>query len=79
MSDKLTGAEVAKAIQEALLHGELSMKTIVEQSGWTYPRVRSKARTVAKKLGGSLEKRSRGVYAYIKNETPSEPVEATTE
>lgn len=59
-----------KYIQDTLLNGKLEMKDACNTLNWSFPRVRSKAMTICKKLGGEFVKESRGVYYLQTNVTP---------
>jgi hypothetical protein len=59
-----TADEAITYIKNALLTGELNMKDAVDTLGWSFPRIRSKAKTISKKLGGTFTKKSRSIY-YI--------------
>jgi len=72
-----TPAEAVEFIQNALVGGELNMKTATEALGWSFPRIRSKAKTIAKKLNGVMIKKSRGIYFLETNGTSS--IEAVAE
>jgi len=61
------GASVAEAVEyirSALINGKLNMKEATTELGWTFPRVRSRAKTICKKMKGTFEKESRGVYIF---------------
>lgn len=58
---------VATYIQERLTTSTLSMKEAVTTLGWSFPRIRSKAKTIAKKMNGTLVKKARGEYAFQPN------------
>lgn len=49
-------------ITNALVNGELHMKAACKELGWSFPRIRSRALTIAKKMKCSFIKTSRGVY-----------------
>jgi len=49
-------------IRTTLINSKLEMKQACEELGWSFPRIRSKAATICKKLGGKFVKESRGVY-----------------
>ena len=49
-------------ITNALVNGELHMKTACKELGWSFPRIRSRALTIAKKMKCTFMKTSRGVY-----------------
>jgi len=66
-----TAIEAVEFIQNALVGGELNMKTATEALGWSFPRIRSKAKTIAKKLNGTIAKKSRGIYLLEPNGTSS--------
>lgn len=79
MVDVMNKEQGVEYIQNALTSGELNMKEACKTTGWSFPRVRSRALTIAKKLNSTLTKRTRGVY-YLKpnevlNNTP--PTEST--
>jgi hypothetical protein len=68
-------------IKNALTTGELHMKDACKTLGWSYPRIRSRALTIAKKLNSTLTKRTRGVY-YLephtaKDSVPPKPTDTT--
>ena len=55
--------EVAtKYITNALVNGKLHMKAACKELGWSFPRIRSRALTIAKKMKCTFMKTSRGVY-----------------
>ena len=65
-------------ISNALTHGELRMKEACKELGWSFPRIRSRALTIAKKLNSTIVKTSRGVYVLEPiTETVETPAEAT--
>jgi len=57
-------------IQDCLVNGKLVMTLAVEETGWSFPRVRSRAITICKRLGGVFEKESRGVYIFSNIKEP---------
>jgi len=81
MSDQIsyTAKQAVEYIENALTNGELHMKETCKELGWSFPRVRSRSLTIAKKLNSTLTKRARGVY-YLEPHTTPEPtntIEAT--
>ena len=60
-------AAVNAYIQEKLTTSTLVMKDAVTTLNWSFPRIRSKAKTIAKKLNGTLVKKTRGEYALQQN------------
>jgi len=60
----MSPTEGVEYIRDQLVNGELIMADATEKTGWSFPRVRSRAITVCKRLGGKLEKKERGVYVY---------------
>lgn len=66
--NNLTPSPVAKAeygvkyITDALINEKLQMATACKELGWSFPRIRSRALTVAKKMNCAIVKVSRGVY-----------------
>lgn len=67
-------------ITSALTDGKLLMKDACKDLGWSFPRIRSRALTVAKKLNSTFTKVSRGVYILEPLETAvSETPEITDE
>lgn len=60
-------ATVNTYIQDKLVNGTLSMKEAVNELNWSFPRIRSKAKTIAKKLNGTLVKKARGEYSFQPN------------
>ena len=68
-----TSQEAANYIETALISGHLVMKDACKELGWSFPRTRSKAQTICKKLGGTFIKKERGVYYLNPNDsTPKE-------
>lgn len=61
-SNTATKDVAEKYIQDALVNSKLKMKKAVQELGWSFPRIRSKAKTIAKKLNGVLTKDTKGVY-----------------
>jgi len=57
-----TKEEAVEYIKTALISGELNMRDAVQTLGWSFPRIRSKARTIAKTLNGILTKKARSIY-----------------
>jgi len=80
MSTQTATKEVAeKYIQDALVNGKLEMKAAVKELGWSFPRIRSKAKTLAKKLNGVLTKDTKGIY-FLKTDIVKEvPVASVPE
>lgn len=78
MSDQTsyTAKQAVAYIENALTNGELHMKETCKELGWSFPRVRSRARTIAKKLNSTLTKRARGMY-YLEPHTTPEPTNTT--
>lgn len=67
-------------ITSALTDGKLLMKDACKELGWSFPRIRSRALTVAKKLNSTFTKVSRGVYILEPLETAvSKTLESTPE
>ncbi len=64
----VTKEKAEEYIQTALINGKLEMKQACEELGWSFPRIRSKAMTICKKLGGEFVKESRGVYFLRTNQ-----------
>ena len=62
-------AAVDTYIQDKLVNGTLVMKDAVSELNWSFPRIRSKAKTIAKKLDGTLVKKARGEYSFQPNPT----------
>ena len=65
MVEQKSPATVEKAIEyitDALTNGELHMKEACKELGWSFPRIRSRSLTIAKKLNCTFMKASRGVY-----------------
>jgi len=71
----MTKAEGVEYIKEQLINGKLIMADATEKTGWSFPRIRSRAITICKKLGGSFVKENRGVYIYDDVSRVSQPVE----
>jgi len=59
-----TPTEVVEYLQSKLTTSTLIMKEAVATLGWSFPRIRSKAKTIARKMNGELVKKSRGEYAF---------------
>jgi hypothetical protein len=57
-----TKEQATEYIESALVNGTLEMKAACKELGWSFPRIRSRAQTICKKMGGTFEKTSRGVY-----------------
>ena len=55
-------AQAIKLITDQLTNGELHMKSTCKELGWSFPRIRSRALTLAKKMNCTLVKVTRGVY-----------------
>lgn len=58
-------------ITNALANGELHMKEACKELGWSFPRIRSRAHTIARKMKCAFMKTSRGVYILEPLETPT--------
>lgn len=52
----------ATFIQEKLISGKMIMKEVCKETGWSFPRVRSCAKTICKRLGCIYVRESVGVY-----------------
>ena len=71
-------------ITNALLHGKMHMKEACKELGWSFPRIRSRALTIAKKMNCVFTKTTRGVYilepigAPVSEETIENPAVAVT-
>ena len=65
-----TTEHAVEYITNALVNGELHMKAACKELGWSFPRIRSRALTIAKKMKCTFTKTSRGVYIL----EPLEPV-----
>lgn len=78
MSDQTsyTAKQAVEYIENALTNGELHMKETCKELGWSFPRVRSRALTIAGKLDSTLTKRVRGVY-YLEPHATPEPTDTT--
>jgi len=59
-------------ITNALTTGTLVMKTACKELGWSFPRIRSRALTIAKRANCTLKAVTRGVYILEPNKT--EPI-----
>ena len=51
-------------IKSQLIESILVMKDAKKITGWTFPRIRSRAITICKNLKGTFEKVERGVYMF---------------
>jgi hypothetical protein len=60
----VSAAEAGEYIRRALVEGKLNMKTATTDLGWAFPRIRSRAKTICKKMNGTFEKESRGIYYF---------------
>jgi len=60
---------VINLLRELLIHDKLIMAELVIETGWSFPRLRSRAKTICKSLNGSLCKLERGVYYFEPNNT----------
>lgn len=77
-------ATVERAVEyitNALTDSKLYMKEACKELGWSFPRIRSRALTIAKKMNCTFTKVTRGEYILTPindtTETPAEtPVEA---
>lgn len=67
-----TAEEAVAYIRDHLLTGKLVMAEASKQLGWTFPRIRSRAKTICRALGGEFTKEMRGVY-FCKNNSDSAP------
>jgi len=78
MSSETTTKTVASVedatnyIKNTLVTGELNMKEATKALGWSFPRIRSRAKTICKKLDGVFTKKSRGIYFLETNVTAVE-------
>ena len=57
-----TTEQAVEYITNVLVNGELHMKAACKELGWSFPRIRSRALTIAKKMKCTFMKTSRGVY-----------------
>ena len=57
--------DAIKYITEKLTTSKLVMADATRDLGWTFPRIRSRAKTICKKLNGSFVAESRGVYVFV--------------
>jgi len=57
-----TTEQAIEYITAALTNGELHMKEACHTLGWSFPRIRSRSLTIAKKMKCEFKKVSRGVY-----------------
>ena len=57
-------------ITNALTNEELRMKNACKKLGWSFPRIRSRALTIAKRLNCAIVKTSKGVYILEPLEIP---------
>lgn len=76
MSDGKEPASVLEAvsyIRERLLNSKLIMAEATEELGWSFPRIRSRAKTICKKLNGKFVSTERGVYIIEPQGSPSSP------
>ena len=71
-----TAKQAVEYIENTLTNGELHTKETCKELGWSFPRVRSRMLTIAKKLDSTLTKRARGVY-YLEPHTTPEPADIT--
>ena len=61
--------QAIKYIRDKLINDKLIMADATETLGWSFPRIRSRAHTICKKLNGTFTKVERGVYILQPNET----------
>jgi len=73
-TEEATPERAVVYITNALTTGELVMKTACDDLGWSFPRVRSRAQTIAKKLNGIFKKSARGVYFLEPNPSIAIPL-----
>jgi len=72
-----TKEQAEEYIRNALINGKLEMKQACKDLGWSFPRIRSKAKTISKKLGGTFTKDVRGVY-FLDTGTNTQPSTSST-
>lgn len=73
-----TTDQAVEYITNALTNGELHMKEACKELGWSFPRIRSRSLTIAKKMKCVFTKVNRGVYILepINDNSTEAPVEA---
>ena len=72
-----TTEQAVEYITNALTNGELYMKAACKELGWSFPRIRSRALTIAKKMKCTFTKTSRGVYILEPFETSTSVEDST--
>lgn len=85
MSNKepVSVAEAVSYIKDRLINDKLIMAEATEKLSWSFPRIRSRARTICKKLNGKFVSVERGVYILEPQDSPPStatplPLEAET-
>ena len=74
-----TTDQAVEYITKALTEGELHMKVACKTLGWSFPRIRSRSLTIAKRMKCTFTKTARGVYILepIGNSSTEAPTKAT--
>jgi len=62
IKEPVSVTEALSYIKDKLVNGRLVMQEATEALGWSFPRIRSRAKTVCKKLNGKFVSVERGVY-----------------
>ncbi len=62
--------EAVSYIKDCLINGKLVMAEATAKLKWSFPRIRSRGRTICKKLNGKFVSTERGVYILEPQEGP---------